>query len=94
MLLSKQTSTPNGLADEGRGLRIRGSDQRASALITSPPRVELSARQRAVVKTGAEDGSEMGALSFLKAPQREANLQEQLAEYTPAAMDVGIIFAN
>jgi len=36
----------------------------------------------------------MGAYHDLYQPQREANLQERLAEYTPAAMDVGIIFAN
>jgi hypothetical protein len=46
------------------------------------------------IKRGADDESEMGVYHDLYQPQRQANLEERLAEYTPAAMDVGIIFAN
>lgn len=46
------------------------------------------------IRRGADDESEMGAFHDLFQPQREANLSARLQEYTPAGMDVGIIFAS
>ncbi len=46
------------------------------------------------IKRGAEDESEMGVFYHLYQPQREANLTVRLKEYTPAGMDVGIIYAS
>ncbi|UUZ53298.1 hypothetical protein LP419_31115 [Massilia sp. H-1] len=46
------------------------------------------------IKRGADDESEMGAFHDLFQPQREDNLRTRLNEYTPASMDVGIVFAN
>lgn len=46
------------------------------------------------IKRGADDESEMGAFHDLFQPQREANLRARLDEYTPAGMDVGIIFVS
>jgi hypothetical protein len=46
------------------------------------------------IKRGADDQSEMGAYHDLFQPQREANLRARLDEYTPAGMDVGIIFVS
>ncbi len=46
------------------------------------------------IRRGAEDESEMGAFHDLYQPQREAALRARLAEYTPAGMDAGIIFAS
>jgi hypothetical protein len=46
------------------------------------------------IKTGAEDGSEMGAFSFLKQPQREANLRIRLREYLPFGMQFGLIYVT
>ncbi len=43
---------------------------------------------------GADDQSEMGVFHDLYLPQRIANLQARLEEYTPAGMDVGIIIVN
>jgi len=43
------------------------------------------------VRTGAEDGSEMGAFCLLKQPQREANLRLRLDEYLPVGLDAGLI---
>jgi len=36
----------------------------------------------------------MGVFHDLYQPQRAANLTKRIAEYTPAGMDVGIIFAS
>jgi hypothetical protein len=46
------------------------------------------------IARGADDESEMGAFHDLFQPQRTANLRARLDEYTPAAMDTGILFAN
>jgi hypothetical protein len=46
------------------------------------------------IRRGADDESEMGAFHDLFQPQREANLRERLAEFSPAATDADIIFAN
>ena len=46
------------------------------------------------VRTGAEDGSEMGAFESLKQPQREANLQIRLSEYMPYGMDAGLLYVT
>jgi hypothetical protein len=46
------------------------------------------------IKRGADDESAMGAFHDLFQPQREANLRARLEEFTPAGMNVGIIFAS
>jgi len=42
---------------------------------------QLEARCPPELRTGAEDGAEMGAYQFLQQPQREANLRTALQEY-------------
>ena len=46
------------------------------------------------IARGADDESEMGALHDLFEPQRTTNLRARLDEYTPADMDVGILFVT
>jgi len=46
------------------------------------------------IRTGAEDGSEMGAFNFLKQPQRTANLQSNLEEYLRFGLEAGIFFVT
>lgn len=46
------------------------------------------------LRTGAEDGSEMGAFSFLKQPQREQNLFTALDEYLRAGLSAGIFYVT
>ncbi|MEP6570458.1 MAG: hypothetical protein ABJC10_11855 [Acidobacteriota bacterium] len=46
------------------------------------------------IKRGADDESEMGVFHDLFQPQREANLRARLDEYTPAGIDVGVIFVT
>lgn len=46
------------------------------------------------IRQGADDESEMGAFHDLFQPQRTANLLTRLNEYTPAGMDVGLIFVT
>jgi hypothetical protein len=46
------------------------------------------------LRTGAEDGSEMGVWSFLEQPQREANLTTALGEYLHFGLEAGLIFVT
>lgn len=46
------------------------------------------------ITTGADDESEMGVYHDLYQPQRIANLNQRLSEFTPAGTDAGIIFAT
>lgn len=46
------------------------------------------------IRTGAEDGSEMGVFSQLKQPQRESNLKIRLQEYLPFGLQAGIIYVT
>jgi hypothetical protein len=46
------------------------------------------------IATGAEDGSEMGAFSLLKQPQRETNLRIRLDEYLSVGLQPGIIYVT
>jgi hypothetical protein len=43
------------------------------------------------IRTGAEDGSEMGVFAHLKQPQRETNLRIRLEEFLPFGLEPGII---
>lgn len=46
------------------------------------------------ISTGAEDGSEMGAFSHLKQPQRRANLLTSLDEYLRLGLEAGIFYVT
>jgi hypothetical protein len=46
------------------------------------------------IRTGADDGSEMGAFHFLMQPQRETNLRVRLSEYLPFGLDAALIFVT
>lgn len=54
--------------------------------------LDLSAAEG--LRTGAEDGSEMGAFGHLKQPQREANLHIRLEEYLPFGLEAGLIYVT
>ncbi len=46
------------------------------------------------IRTGAENGAEMGAFCALMQPQREANLNIRLKEYLPFGLEPGIIYVT
>ena len=46
------------------------------------------------IRTGAEDGSEMGAFCMLQQPQREANLRIALEEYLRFGLEAGIFYVT
>jgi len=88
------TSDPQKQRVELVNEQLRVTPQFTSVRYGTPAYAQLGDTCADEIKRGADDESEMGAYHDLYQPQRDANLQERLAEYTPAAMDVGIIFAN
>lgn len=46
------------------------------------------------IRTGAEDGSEMGVFCFLKQPQRVTSLRVRLQEYLPFGLQAGLIYVT
>jgi hypothetical protein len=59
-----------------------------------PAYAQLGRHCAVEITRGADDEAEMGVYHDLYQPQREASLRARLAEYTPAAMHVGLFFAN
>ncbi|HEV2387299.1 MAG TPA: hypothetical protein VGS20_08595 [Candidatus Acidoferrales bacterium] len=64
----------------------------SSNLYGQPAYAQLRLACPVEIRTGAEDGSEMGAFSHLKQPQRESNLRIRLQEYLPFGLDAGILY--
>jgi hypothetical protein len=74
--------------------QVRVRPQFTSIRYGNPGYAQLALTCAEEIKRGAEDESEMGVFHDLFQPQREANLRARLDEYTPARMDVGILFAT
>jgi hypothetical protein len=55
---------------------------------------QLAATCAPEITGGAESESEMGAFHDLYQPQRRANLETRLDEFTPAGMDAGIVYVT
>ncbi|MBI3900077.1 MAG: hypothetical protein HY308_17550 [Gammaproteobacteria bacterium] len=60
----------------------------------TPTYCQLTTTIAVEISRGADDESEMGAFHDLYQPQRAANLRTRLDEYTPAGMNVGLIYAT
>ena len=56
-----------------------------------PEYCQLRLAAPAQIRTGAQDGSEMGVYCQLKQPQRESNLRIRLDEYLPFSLEAGLI---
>ena len=55
---------------------------------------QLSDNCPSEIRTGAEDGSEMGAFSHLKQPQREANLRASLEDSLRFGLEAGVFYVT
>ncbi|WP_263381648.1 hypothetical protein [Granulicella arctica] len=74
--------------------KLRVQPQFTSTHYGSPTYAQLALTCAPEILAGADDESEMGAFHDLFQPQRRANLQARLEQFTPAGMDVGIIWGN
>jgi hypothetical protein len=59
-----------------------------------PGYAQLTASCPEAIRTGADDGAEMGAFHDLYQPQREANLRTRLDEYLRTGLEAGIFYAT
>ncbi len=55
---------------------------------------QLAGRHPEEIFRGAEDGSEMGAFSYLRQPQRLDRLEARLTEYLPLGLESGVFFVT
>jgi hypothetical protein len=84
----------NLLPDEYVQLVMRLRPQFTSRRYGQPAYAQLSIPCAEEIKTGAEDGSEMGAFCMLQQPQREANLRTALDEYLRFGLEAGIFLVT
>ena len=59
-----------------------------------PAYAQLSQRCSAAIRTGGDDGAEMGAFHDLFQPQREAHLRARLAEYLRFGLAAGVFYES
>ena len=76
----------------GEQLRLR--PQFTSEHYGTPGYAQLGVHCAPEIVRGADDDSKMGVYHDLFQPQRAANLRVRLAQFTPAGMHVGLLFAN
>jgi hypothetical protein len=84
-------STVDKLSDEQRAaVEARVTPTFTSVRYGDPGFSQLSRTIGDEIRTGAEDGAEMGVFQHLKQPQREANLRTALEEYLRFGLEAGI----
>lgn len=89
-------SINNGLKNIEQKLLIlsRLQPRFTSTQYGNPGYAQLANTCAAEIRIGAEDGSEMGVFSYLKQPQRQANLQASLDEYLRFGLQAGIFYIS
>lgn len=94
----RQRRQPKALQPELDAIRARIeaalSPSFTSRRYGAPGYAQLRVGCPAEIATGAEDGSEQGAFSHLKQPQRESNLRIRLDEYLPFGLEPGLIYVT
>jgi len=89
-----QTRTPRRYrclpAQTGENAGIR--PQFASLRFGHPAYAQLARRCPPAIRTGADDGAEMGAFHDLFQPQREAHLRSRLAESLRFGLEAGVFY--
>lgn len=79
---------------EAAFIRSRMRPDFTSTRYGDPGYAQLSVHVAPELRTGSEDGAEIGAFETLKQPQREANLRTRLAEYMPFGLQAGLIYVT
>jgi hypothetical protein len=65
-----------------------------SMYYSNPAYAQLAGNSAIEIKTGSEDGSEIGVFCKLKTPQRLSNLKNSLKEYLKFGHEAGIFFVT
>ncbi|UCE76723.1 MAG: hypothetical protein JSU62_00365 [Gammaproteobacteria bacterium] len=75
-------------------IRARLRPAFTSTQYSNPAYAQLGRGCATELKTGAEDGGEMGAYNFLKQPQRLDNLHAAINGYLRFGLEAGVLFEN
>ena len=75
-------------------VRLRLRPTYTSIRSGDPGYAQLALSCACEIKTGAENGAEMGAFNMLMQPQRAANLRFRLEEYLPLGLQPGLIYVT
>lgn len=89
-----EQAVPAGDAEAAGIERLRVKPVFTSVRYGQPGYCQLHLACAPEISGGADDESEMGVFHDLYQPQRAANLRTRLNEYTPAAMEAGIIYGT
>jgi hypothetical protein len=93
-LLAKNDITQTEAATLKQSEVLRVEPQFNSIRYGTPTYCHLADACADEIARGAEDQSEMGVFHDLYQPKRADALRTRLAEFTPAGMDVGLLFAD
>ncbi len=87
--------TVDALTEEERArVAVRVTPTFTSVRYGEPAYAQLSPTVAQEIRTGAEDGAEMGVFQHLQQPQREANLRTALDEYLRFGLEAGIFYVT
>jgi hypothetical protein len=75
-------------------VRARLKPRFTSTHYGDPAYAQLSLACPAEIRTGAEEGAEMGVFNHLQQPQREANLRAALEEYLRFGLEAGLFYVT
>ncbi len=81
-------------AAKAKAERVRVTPGFASVDYGDAAYAQLQLSTAVEVRTGADDGAEMGVWNLLKQPQREANLRQALDEYLRFGLEAGVLYVN
>jgi len=97
-IAAAQVTNPNLPAAAQHQIALDIEARLVPALVTTrygqPAYAQLDLSCPREIRTGAEDGSEMGAFCHLKQPQRASNLQLRLGEYLPFGLEAAIVYVT
>lgn len=79
---------------ERTAIRLRLTPQFTSETYGDPGYAQLSRAAAEELRTGGENGAEMGVFNFLLAPQRETNLRESLPDFLRFGLESGIFYVT
>ncbi|GAA4759407.1 hypothetical protein [Actinomycetospora chibensis] len=88
------TALATAAADLARSERLRLSPDFVSTRYGTPNYAQLDLTCADEIRTGAEDGAEMGVYHDLFQPQRLANVRNRLRDQTPAGVYSAVILVN
>ncbi|MEK1905157.1 MAG: hypothetical protein AAAB13_05220 [Pseudomonas sp.] len=81
-------------ASKAKPEKVRVTPTFTATTFGHPAYAQLRLSCAVEIRTGAEDGAEMGVWNLLQQPQREANLRQALDEYLRFGLEAGVIFVN